>query len=166
MRTLTRPGRGATALLLTLALGLAACGSSRPGPGPDTTGPVEPVADVQSTPENLFAEVLRLRQDGHPEQAARYFISQELSPDQINHLTQVDATMLCTSKSAKCTFEYQEYLSDRMDKDCPGVTPEQVRKVGTVPSDSRGYAARAVRGVPTCALYMDQIGGAWWIPRG
>lgn len=164
--------RTAAAALLTLSLllPLTACsnGSAR-------------VAKVQSSPQDLVVEVLRLRDEGKPEQAARYFISHDAYPDwnDLKNLTEVDSSNLCDSDSVKCTSAFQDYADG---KECSSTTAEQVEEAGITDNNHRPVNATPVnaedrlvnvevvgtrtRGKDLCAFGMAQVGGHWWIANG
>ena len=97
MRT-TAAAAAAAALLAPLT----AC-SRNDAPAADATGPVE-ATSIQDTPQDLLVGVLRLREQGKADQAARYFISHDYGYNDLDALTEVDASMLCTSSSADCVL--------------------------------------------------------------
>ena len=71
-----RPVGVLVALVLLVSAPLAACSDDEP-PAADATGPVE-ATDVQASPQSLVLELIRLREEGHPEDAARYFINYDI----------------------------------------------------------------------------------------
>lgn len=173
MRT-TAAAAAAAALLAPLT----AC--SRDGaPAPDATGPVE-ATSIQDTPQDLLVGVLRLREQGHPEDAARYFISRDAYRDwnDLKTLDEVDASALCTSSSADCTNVYSEYSNG---KRCSETTSQEAQEAGVInngtgrpvntnpdkPNDRLVNAKVAGTGdADNCRFSMAQVGGKWWLVNG
>ena len=162
----------AALLALTLLVPVAAC-NRHSAPAPDATGPVEADQDVQASPENLIVEILRLREQGKADQAAQYFISNDVHKKERESLTEVDATILCSSQNAKCDSEYKRYKNN---VECPETTSEEAKRNG-VDVDKNGIAAvRGTRETKSsqhssyssvgCSFGMQQIGDSWWINGG
>ncbi|WP_125898923.1 hypothetical protein [Actinomyces gaoshouyii] len=160
-----------------LAVGLVTACAGGESPAADATGPVE-ATDVQASPESLILELIRLREEGRPEDAARYFISNDAYRDwnDTQDLTEVDASILCSSDNVTCDYVYGDYLSG---EECSGTTSQQVRENGIVDHEGNSipegrllvnaYVADAAadRGFDTgCGFGMTQIGGSWWIAHG
>jgi len=176
---------GVVCAACVLAAG-ALTGCQDDGPAADPTGPVA-AADAQDSPQNLIVEILRLREQGHPDQAAQYFISRDAYPDlnDLKDLTEVDPSTLCSSnaQSGSCTghshssrsHAYAYYLNGDT---CPKTTSQEVQKEG-VTDNGRPFKAgdRLVEaevdsahptedGERGCGFNMSQIGGKWWIAGG
>jgi len=166
------PPAAAALLALTLLVPVAAC-NRHSAPAPDATGPVEADQDVQASPEDLIVEILRLREQGKADQAAQYFISNDVHKKERESLTEVDATILCSSQNAKCDTDYKLYKNGTR---CSDTTSEEVKrngvevnKVGVV--QVKGEQATKSSHDSTyssvgCSFGMQQIGGSWWINGG
>ncbi|RKV64364.1 MAG: hypothetical protein D8B55_07085 [Actinomyces sp.] len=159
-----------TALVMLSAT--AAC-SRNDAPAADATGPVE-ATSIQDTPQDLLVGVLRLREKGHPEDAARYFISRDAYRDwnDLKTLDEVDASALCTSSSADCSdtsYEYPQYLSGDT---CSKTSSQEAREAGVKKLDETNDKSHTFEVVGTysseysCRLEMRQIDGKWWIAYG
>ena len=173
MRT-TAAAAAAAALLAPLT----AC-SRNDAPAADATGPVE-ATSIQDTPQDLLVGVLRLREQGKADQAARYFISRDAYRDwnDLKTLDEVDASALCTSSSADCTDAYSEYSSG---KRCSETTSQEAQEAGVIdnrterpvntnpdkPNDRLVSAKVAGTGeADNCRFSMAQVGGKWWLVSG
>lgn len=173
MRT-TAAAAAAAALLAPLT----AC-SRNDAPAPDATGPVE-ATSIQDTPQDLLVGVLRLREQGKADQAARYFISRDAYRDwnDLKTLDEVDASALCTSSSADCTDAYSEYSNG---KRCSETTSQEAQEAGVIdnrterpvntnpdkPNDRLVSAKVAGTGeADNCRFSMAQVGGKWWLVSG
>ena len=165
MRT-TAAAAAAAALLAPLT----AC-SRNDAPAADATGPVE-ATSIQDTPQDLLVGVLRLREQGKADQAARYFISHDYSNSDLDTMTEVDASMLCTSSSADCSdtsYEYPQYLSGDT---CSKTSSQEAREAGVKKLDETNDKSHTFEVVGTysseysCRLEMRQIDGKWWIAYG
>ena len=171
----TTAAAAATAALLAP---LTAC-SRDDAPAPDATGPVE-ATSIQDTPQDLLVGVLRLREQGKADQAARYFISRDAYRDwnDLKTLDEVDASALCTSSSADCTDAYSEYSND---KKCSETTSQEAQEAGVIdnrterpvntnpdkPNDRLVSAKVAGTGeADNCRFSMAQVGGKWWLVSG
>ena len=156
--------RTAAAALLTLSLLLPLTACSNGAPGPDSTGPVK-ATEAQSSPQDLVVEVLRLRDEGKPEQAARDFISRDIKQAELDTMTEVDASVLCTSNRTDCTEASDNYSRYLNGKDCSSTTAEQAKEAGVEVSSSGRIAE--VLGTRTtghsCMFGVRQIGSNWWI---
>lgn len=165
-----------TALVMLSAT--AAC-SRNDAPAADATGPVE-ATSIQDTPQDLLVGVLRLREQGKADQAARYFISRDAYRDwnDLKTLDEVDASALCTSSSADCTNVYSEYSSG---KRCSETTSQEAQEAGVIdnrterpvntnpdkPNDRLVSAKVAGTGeADNCRFSMAQVGGKWWLVSG
>lgn len=174
MRT-TAAAAAAAALLAPLT----ACSGGDDAPAPDATGPVE-ATSIQDTPQDLLVGVIRLREQGHPEDAARYFISRDAYRDwnDLKTLDEVDASALCTSSSADCTDAYSEYSNG---KRCSETTSQEAQEAGVIdnrtgrpvntnpdkPNDRLVSAKVAGTGdADDCRFSMAQVGGKWWFVNG
>ena len=168
----------AAAAAAALLAPLAAC-SGDDAPAPDATGPVE-ATSIQDTPQDLLVGVIRLREQGKADQAARYFISRDAYRDwnDLKTLDEVDASALCTSSSADCTDAYSEYSSG---KRCSETTSQEAQKAGVIdngtgspintnpdkPNDRLVSAKVAGTGeADNCRFSMAQVGGKWWFVSG
>lgn len=171
----TTAAAAATAALLAP---LTAC-SRNDAPAPDATGPVE-ATSIQDTPQDLLVGVLRLREQGKADQAARYFISRDAYRDwnDLKTLDEVDASALCTSSSADCTDAYSEYSNG---KRCSETTSQEAQEAGVIdnrterpvntnpdkPNDRLVSAKVAGTGeADNCRFSMAQVGGKWWLVSG
>lgn len=171
----TTAAAAATAALLAP---LTAC-SRDDAPAPDATGPVE-ATSIQDTPQDLLVGVLRLREQGKADQAARYFISRDAYRDwnDLKTLDEVDASALCTSSSADCTDAYSEYSNG---KRCSETTSQEAQEAGVIdnrterpvntnpdkPNDRLVSAKVAGTGeADNCRFSMAQVGGKWWLVSG
>lgn len=178
--TTTAMMRTAAAAAATAALlaPLTAC-SRDDAPAPDATGPVE-ATSIQDTPQDLLVGVLRLREQGKADQAARYFISRDAYRDwnDLKTLDEVDASALCTSSSADCTDAYSEYSNG---KRCSETTSQEAQEAGVIdnrterpvntnpdkPNDRLVSAKVAGTGeADNCRFSMAQVGGKWWLVSG
>ena len=168
----------AAAAAAALLAPLAAC-SGDDAPAPDATGPVE-APSIQDTPQDLLVGVIRLREQGKADQAARYFISRDAYRDwnDLKTLDEVDASALCTSSSADCTDAYSEYSSG---KRCSETTSQEAQEAGVIdnrterpvntnpdkPNDRLVSAKVAGTGdADDCRFSMAQVGGKWWFVSG
>lgn len=168
----------AAAVAAALLAPLAAC-SRNDAPAADATGPVE-ATSIQDTPQDLLVGVLRLREQGKADQAARYFISRDAYRDwnDLKTLDEVDASALCTSSSADCTDVYSEYSNG---KRCSETTSQEAQKAGVIdnrterpvntnpdkPNDRLVSAKVAGTGeADNCRFSMAQVGGKWWLVSG
>lgn len=166
----------------SLALALTACNSDDPL-APDATGAVQGT-DAQDSPQNLVVEILRLREEGHPEDAARYFVSDDTFQnwDDLEDLTEVDASTLCSSstQSEHCTDNtpnsgYRAYADYLSGDNCPRTTSQKVQKEGVtdngrpLKSGDRLVQAEVASAHPTedgergCSFNMVEVDGKWWI---
>ena len=167
----------AVAAALLACAPLAACSGGDDAPAADATGPVE-ATSIQDTPQDLLVGVLRLREQGKADQAARYFISHDYGYNDLDALTEVDASMLCTSSSADCTDVYSEYSNG---KRCSETTSQEAQKAGVIdnrterpvntnpdkPNDRLVSAKVAGTGeADNCRFSMAQVGGKWWLVSG
>lgn len=168
----------AAAVAAALLAPLAAC-SRNDAPAPDATGPVK-ATSIQDTPQDLLVGVIRLREQGKADQAARYFISRDAYRDwnDLKTLDEVDASALCTSSSADCTDAYSEYSSG---KRCSETTSQEAQKAGVInrttgrpvntnpdkPNDRLVNAKVAgTDDADNCRFSMAQVGGKWWLVSG
>lgn len=168
----------AAAVAVALLAPLTAC-SRNDAPAADATGPVE-ATSIQDTPQDLLVGVLRLREQGKADQAARYFISRDAYRDwnDLKTLDEVDASALCTSSSADCTDVYSEYSNG---KRCSETTSQEAQKAGVIdnrterpvntnpdkPNDRLVSAKVAGTGeADNCRFSMAQVGGKWWLVSG
>ena len=165
-----RTTAAAVVAVAALLAPLTAC-SRDDAPAADATGPVE-ATSIQDTPQDLLVGVLRLREKGHPEDAARYFISHDYSNSDLDALTEVDASMLCTSNSADCSdtsYEYPQYLSGDT---CSKTSSQEAREAGVKKLDETNDKSHTFEVVGTyspeysCRFEMRQIDGKWWIAYG
>ena len=129
--------------------------------------------DVQASPEDLIVEILRLREQGKADQAAQYFISNDVHKKERESLTEVDATILCSSQNAKCDSEYKRYKNN---VECPETTSEEAKRNGV---DVDKFGVVQVKGEQAtkssqdstyssvgCSFGMQKIGDSWWINGG
>ena len=173
-----RTTAAAVVAVAALLAPLTAC-SRNDAPAPDATGPVE-ATSIQDTPQDLLVGVLRLREKGHPEDAARYFISRDAYRDwnDLKTLDEVDASALCTSSSADCTDVYSKYSNG---KRCSETTSQEAQEAGVIdnrtgrpvntnpdkPNDRLVNAKVAGTGeADNCRFSMAQVGGKWWFVNG
>ena len=173
-----RTTAAAVVAVAALLAPLTAC-SRNDAPAPDATGPVE-ATSIQDTPQDLLVGVLRLREQGKADQAARYFISRDAYRDwnDLKTLDEVDASALCTSSSADCTDVYSKYSSG---KRCSETTSQEAQEAGVIdnrtgrpvntnpdkPNDRLVNAKVAGTGeADNCRFSMAQVGGKWWITSG
>ena len=173
-----RTTAAAVVAVAALLAPLTAC-SRDDAPAPDATGPVE-ATSIQDTPQDLLVGVIRLREQGKADQAARYFISRDAYRDwnDLKTLDEVDASALCTSSSADCTDAYSEYSSG---KRCSETTSQEAQEAGVIdnrtgrpvntnpdkPNDRLVSAKVAGTGdADDCRFSMAQVGGKWWFVSG
>lgn len=173
-----RTTAAAVVAVAALLAPLTAC-SRNDAPAPDATGPVE-ATSIQDTPQDLLVGVLRLREQGKADQAARYFISRDAYRDwnDLKTLDEVDASALCTSSSADCTDAYSKYSNG---KRCSETTSQEAQEAGVIdnrterpvntnpdkPNDRLVSAKVAGTGdADNCRFSMAQVGGKWWITSG
>lgn len=169
----------AAAAAAALLAPLAACSGGDDAPAPDATGPVE-ATSIQDTPQDLLVGVIRLRERGKADQAARYFISHDAYRDwnDLKTLDEVDASALCTSSSVDCTDVYSEYSNG---KRCSETTSQEAQEAGVInngtgrpvntnpdkPNDRLVNAKVAGTGeADNCRFSMAQVGGKWWLVSG
>ena len=161
----------AVAAALLACAPLAACSGGDDAPAADATGPVE-ATSIQDTPQDLLVGVLRLREQGKADQAARYFISHDYGYNDLDALTEVDASMLCTSSSADCadtSYEYPQYLSGDT---CSKTSSQEAQEAGVKKFDETNDKSHTFEVVGTyspeysCRFEMRQIDGKWWIAMG
>ena len=169
----------AAAVAAALLAPLAACSGGDDAPAADATGPVK-ATSIQDTPQDLLVGVIRLREQGKADQAARYFISRDAYRDwnDLKTLDEVDASALCTSSSADCTDVYSEYSNG---KRCSETTSQEAQEAGVIdnrtgrpvntnpdkPNDRLVSAKVAGTGdADDCRFSMAQVGGKWWITSG
>ena len=150
----------AAVVAVALLAPLTAC-SRNDAPAADATGPVE-ATSIQDTPQDLLVGVLRLREQGKADQAARYFISRDAYRDwnDLKTLDEVDASALCTSSSADCDNAYsRKYLSGLA---CSEFTADELENQGV---ELKGPSVRADvdDNDSTCWFGVRQIGGKWWL---
>lgn len=173
-----RTTAAAVVAVAALLAPLTAC-SRNDAPAPDATGPVE-ATSIQDTPQDLLVGVLRLREKGHPEDAARYFISRDAYRDwnDLKTLDEVDASALCTSSSADCTDVYSKYSNG---KRCSETTSQEAQEAGVI-NRTTGRPVNTNPGKPNdrlvnakvagtddadnCRFSIAQVGGKWWITSG
>ena len=156
-----------------------AAGARHPAPAPDAPRPGA-APRRPDTPQDLLVGVLRLREQGKADQAARYFISRDAYRDwnDLKTLDEVDASALCTSSSADCTDVYSEYSNG---KRCSETTSQEAQKAGVIdnrterpvntnpdkPNDRLVSAKVAGTGeADNCRFSMAQVGGKWWLVSG
>ena len=169
----------AVAAALLACAPLAACSGGDDAPAADATGPVE-ATSIQDTPQDLLVGVLRLREQGKADQAARYFISRDAYRDwnDLKTLDEVDASALCTSSSADCTDVYSEYSNG---KRCSETTSQEAQEAGVI-NRTTGRPVNTNPGKPNdrlvnakvagtddadnCRFSMAQVGGKWWLVSG
>lgn len=173
-----RTTAAAVVAVAALLAPLTAC-SRNDAPAPDATGPVE-ATSIQDTPQDLLVGVLRLREQGKADQAARYFISRDAYRDwnDLKTLDEVDASALCTSSSADCTDAYSEYSNG---KRCSETTSQEAQEAGVInrttgrpvntnpdkPNDRLVNAKVAgTDDADNCRFSIAQVGGKWWITSG
>ena len=173
-----RTTAAAVVAVAALLAPLTAC-SRNDAPAPDATGPVE-ATSIQDTPQDLLVGVIRLREQGKADQAARYFISHDAYRDwnDLKTLDEVDASALCTSSSADCTDAYSEYSNG---KRCSETTSQEAQEAGVIdnrtgrpvntnpdkPNDRLVNAKVAGTGeADNCRFSMAQVGGKWWFVNG
>ena len=152
----------AAATITLTAMSSGACAGG--APAADDTGPVEGT-NAQDSPQTLVLELIRLREEGKPEQAAQYFISHDIKVPDVESMTEVDASILCTSNSAECDSSYSDYVSG---KECAGTTLEEAEAAG-VELSNQGRVAR-IKGTShtgyNCGFEVREVGGKWWITSG
>lgn len=79
-------------------------------------------------------------------------------------MTEVDASVLCTSSSVDCTHRYSDYVSG---DECAGTTLQEAEAAGVeVPQEHVAEIHGTSDYGHGCGFNIYQIGGQWWIAHG